>query len=179
MAKITVPIRMRWSDLDAYGHVNNAAMLTLLEEARIETFWTVDTAGAAGVDGAAAGADEAEGPGPDDSGSKAARRVAKVLAGGTGSTSRTLVARQEIEYSAPLAYTQRPVPVDLWIGRIGGASLEVCYEVFSPDGTSCARAVTSIVMVDAGTGRPRRLSADERAALTALLDEPVTFRRRT
>jgi len=33
--RIHVPIKLRWSDLDAYGHVNNAAMLTLLEESRI------------------------------------------------------------------------------------------------------------------------------------------------
>ena len=30
--KLHVPIKLRWSDLDAYGHVNNAAMLTLLDE---------------------------------------------------------------------------------------------------------------------------------------------------
>src|SRR5690625_7150245 len=39
MARITVPVRMRWSDIDGYGHVNNAALFTLLEEARIATFW--------------------------------------------------------------------------------------------------------------------------------------------
>lgn len=27
---------MRWSDLDAFGHVNNARTLTLLEEARVD-----------------------------------------------------------------------------------------------------------------------------------------------
>lgn len=29
-------VRVRWSDLDAFGHVNNARMLTLLEEARVD-----------------------------------------------------------------------------------------------------------------------------------------------
>src|SRR5699024_3757403 len=159
----SVPIRMRWSDLDAYGHVNNAAMLTLLEEARIETLWSVDPADEV--------ADESDAE-------AAARRVAEVLSGGAGSASRTLEARQASGDSAPLAYTQRPIAVDLWIGRIGGASLEVCYEVFAPAGTSCARAATSIVMVDAAPGRPRRLSPGERDALGALLDEPLQFRRR-
>ena len=37
--RLHVPIRLRWSDLDAYGHVNNAEMLRLLEEARIQAFW--------------------------------------------------------------------------------------------------------------------------------------------
>ena len=45
--RLHVPIKLRWSDLDAYGHVNNAAMLTLLEESRISVFWHGDL----GVDG--------------------------------------------------------------------------------------------------------------------------------
>jgi len=31
---------LRWSDLDAYGHVNNARFLTLYEEARVALFFT-------------------------------------------------------------------------------------------------------------------------------------------
>ncbi|UWZ60116.1 acyl-CoA thioesterase [Dactylosporangium aurantiacum] len=31
---------MRWSDLDAYGHVNNARFLTLYEEARVALMFT-------------------------------------------------------------------------------------------------------------------------------------------
>ncbi|MFP4374161.1 MAG: acyl-CoA thioesterase [Spirochaetaceae bacterium] len=33
---VTVPISLRFSDLDAYGHVNNAVFFTYLEEARIK-----------------------------------------------------------------------------------------------------------------------------------------------
>ena len=42
---MTEPIRfiydvaLRWSDLDAYGHVNNARFLTLYEEARVAMFF--------------------------------------------------------------------------------------------------------------------------------------------
>ena len=151
MARMRVPVQMRWADLDAYGHVNNAAMLTLLEEARIATFWTSDPEGA--------------------------RSGAKVLSGGPASDTHTLVARQEIEYLAPLSYSQDPVGVDLWIGEIGGASLLVCYEVLTPAGQVCARAASSIVKVDAGSGRPVRFTAEEREALAPLLDDPVTFRR--
>ncbi|MEO6075484.1 MAG: thioesterase family protein [Dokdonella sp.] len=32
---IRVPIALRWRDLDAYNHVNNASFLTFLEEARL------------------------------------------------------------------------------------------------------------------------------------------------
>ncbi|AAT89120.1 conserved hypothetical protein [Leifsonia xyli subsp. xyli str. CTCB07] len=40
--RLHVPIKLRWSDLDAYGHVNNAEMLRLLEQARIEAFWLTE-----------------------------------------------------------------------------------------------------------------------------------------
>ena len=38
MTRITVPLPLRWGDQDAYGHVNNATMFRLLEEARIRAF---------------------------------------------------------------------------------------------------------------------------------------------
>ncbi|MCH8613410.1 acyl-CoA thioesterase [Arsenicicoccus dermatophilus] len=34
----SVEIPLRWSDMDAYGHVNNVQYLRLLEEARVEGF---------------------------------------------------------------------------------------------------------------------------------------------
>ena len=37
-----IPIALRWSDLDAFNHVNNARYLTFLEQARIEWFETLD-----------------------------------------------------------------------------------------------------------------------------------------
>jgi acyl-CoA thioester hydrolase len=36
------PVSLRWSDLDAFNHVNNARYLTFLEQARIEWFQTLD-----------------------------------------------------------------------------------------------------------------------------------------
>ena len=46
MTRLHVPVPVRWSDLDAYEHVNNARMLTLLEEARIAAFWSDQAGGA-------------------------------------------------------------------------------------------------------------------------------------
>ena len=156
--KLHVPIRLRWSDLDAYGHVNNAEMLRLLEEARIQAFWVTD-------DGASAvGASTA------------------VLDGHPGAATLTLIARQEIEYLAPVPYMRQPLDVQLWLGKLGGASLEVCYEVRSPEGVEpdvlYARASTTIVLVDAASERPRKINDIERVAWTPYLDEPVQFARR-
>ncbi|MEE6280411.1 acyl-CoA thioesterase [Georgenia sunbinii] len=151
MTRLTVPVKIRWSDIDGYGHVNNAAMLTLLEEARIAAFWA-DPAD----DGAAAGG---------------------LLAAGDGASTATLIAHQEIEYLAPVKYTTAPIDVQMWLGRLGGASLDVCYEVPGPGGVA-ARATTTLVLVDAATGRPRRLTEDERSTWSELLEAPVEFRRR-
>ena len=69
MARLAVPVQLRWGDVDAYQHVNNAAMLQLLEEARIEAFWRH----------------------PDDT--RAGAWPTAVLDGGPGAELATLVAR--------------------------------------------------------------------------------------
>ena len=157
MTRLHVPVRLRWSDLDAYGHVNNVEMFRLLEEARITAFWRHPQ-------------------GQDDAWPTA------VLDSGPQASSHTLVARQEIEYLRPLGFARDPIEVQMWIGHLGGASLEVCYEVF--DGLSggetkpYARAATTIVVIDAGSGSPRRITPAERAAWEPYVEAPVSFRRR-
>jgi acyl-CoA thioester hydrolase len=39
MARFVARCAMRWSDMDAYGHVNNAAYLAYLEQARVSMFF--------------------------------------------------------------------------------------------------------------------------------------------
>lgn len=162
--RLNVPIRLRWSDLDAYGHVNNAEMLRLLEEARIIALWSSDDP-AAGVDS-----------GEAISGSTA------VLDGRPGADTLSLIARQEIEYLTPIPYMRQPLDVQLWVGRIGGASLELCYEVWSPAGlepaTLYARAATTLVLADAASGRPRRINPRERAAWSPYEEPAIQFHRR-
>ena len=157
--RLHVPIRLRWSDLDAYAHVNNAEMLRLVEEARIQAFWTNDE------------------PGQAETGQSTA-----VLDGRPGAATLTLIARLEIEYLAPIPYLRAPIDIQLWIGKLGGASLDVCYEVWSPAGVEparlFARATTTIVMVDAATERPRKINDIERAAWLPYLEQPLTFTRK-
>ncbi|MBO0900847.1 acyl-CoA thioesterase [Cellulomonas sp. zg-ZUI22] len=163
MARIEVPVQLRWSDMDAYAHVNNVEMLRLLEEARIEVFWRHPE----GPDGVV----------PDGA------RATAVLDAGPGALTSTLVARQEIQYVRPLPYRRAPVVIELWIGHLGGASLDVCYEVRdAPTAVAgsevYARATTTIVLVDSATGAPRRLTAQERAVWEPYVEEPVVIRRR-
>lgn len=159
MARLHAPIRIRWSDIDAYGHVNNSAMLRLLEEARVLAFWAPDP-------------DEV-----DESGSA----PEPVIDGRPGSGTMTVIAAQRLEYLASTPYFRRPLDIQLWIGRIGGASLDISYEVWSPIGHEPAelytRATTTLVLVDADTNRPRRLTDVERDACQQYVEPPVSFSR--
>ena len=157
MPRIHVQIPLRWSDFDAYAHVNNAEMLRLLEEARIQAFWRPDEGSAPGV-------------------------ATAILDARPGAETISLIARQEIEYAAPIPYMRAPIDIEMWIGRIGGASLEICYELYSPTGVTprilFTRAATTLVMVTAATGRPQRIGDDLRAAWAPYVEEPVSFTKR-
>jgi acyl-CoA thioester hydrolase len=154
--RIHIPIPLRWSDFDAYAHVNNAEMLRLLEEARIQAFWRPDEGGT--------GSDTA------------------VLDARPGAEMISLIARQEIEYLAPIPYMRAPIDIEMWIGRIGGASLEICYELYSPVGVSprvlFTKAATTLVMVTTSIGRPQCISDELREVWAPYVEEPVTFTKR-
>lgn len=49
MGRYTTDVALRWSDMDAFGHVNNNKYMVLLEEARVSMMFTA--AEAAGVSG--------------------------------------------------------------------------------------------------------------------------------
>lgn len=153
---------VRWADLDAYGHVNNVAVLTLLEEARIAAFWRQDPAEAGtGVGGA--------------------DLPTAILDAGPGSGTVTVVGRHEVEYLEAIGHLREPLTVELWLGRLGGASIEVCYEVtatLAGERRVFVQATTTVVLLDAATGRPRRLTAAERAAWGPVVGPPVAWRRR-
>ena len=157
--RLSVPIRLRWSDIDAYAHVNNAAMLGLLEEVRIQAFWTAA-----------------------DSADPTAERGPAILGGRPGSETLSLIAHQEVEYLRPIPYGRAPLDCEVWIARLGGASLDVNYEVYSPKGVEprvlTTRAASTLVLVDAATQKPRRITEAERAAWSPYLEDPVVFTAR-
>ena len=157
MTRLHVPISLRWSDFDAYAHVNNAEMLRLLEEARIQAFWKPDTEGIPAA-------------------------ATAIIDGRPGSELITLIARQELEYLAPIPYMRAPIDIEMWIGRIGGASLEICYELYPPVGveprTLFTRAATTLVLVNAASGKTQRIGDDLREAWAPYVEEPVQFTKR-
>jgi len=154
--RLHIPIHLRWGDLDAFNHVNNTSMLKLLEEARVRAFWK-----------------------PEEGEQAPATAV---LDSGIEQGILTLIARQEIEYLAPVPYQRRPLEVQMWFGKLGGSSLEVCYEVHndpaSVERTLYARSTAVIVLVDAASGRPMRISPEMRAAWEPFVGEPISYSRR-
>jgi acyl-CoA thioester hydrolase len=156
--RLSIPIPLRWSDIDAYAHVNNAAMLGLLEEVRIQAFWSAADSATTGDEGPA------------------------ILDGRPGASTLSLIAHQEIEYLRPIPYGRAPLDCEVWVARLGGASLDIHYEVFSPKGVEprvlTTKAASTLVLVDAATQRPRRITDAERAAWSPYLDEPVVFGNR-
>lgn len=154
--RLHIPVHLRWGDLDAYNHVNNTAMLKLLEEVRIRAVWR-----------------RTDGP---------QLYPTAVLDSGAGSDVHSVIARQEIEYFAPVPYQSEPLDVEMWFGKVGGSSIEICYEVYSPVGTEprtlYAKASAIIVLISADDGRPVRLSHEIREAWEPFVGEPVRYARR-
>ncbi|QQS02928.1 MAG: acyl-CoA thioesterase [Austwickia sp.] len=92
-----------------------------------------------------------------------------------------LVARQEIEYLAQLAYRSAPIRITMWVSRISGGSFDIGYEVRDPADVGeqlYARAETTMVCYDLVEGRSRRLSEGERGAFERMRGPEVPFRRR-
>ncbi|MFI1181340.1 acyl-CoA thioesterase [Streptomyces sp. NPDC020799] len=135
MARHVYSCPLRWSDMDAFGHVNNAVFIRYLEEARIDFMFR--------------------------------------LAPGEGSASFTggsVVARHEIDYLRPLVHRHAPVTIETWVTKLGAASLTVAYEVKDEDRVYVT-ATTVVVPFDFQAGRPRRITAEERAFLEEYRDD--------
>ncbi len=137
MARYLFRCPMRWSDMDAYGHVNNVPFLTYLEEARIEMLQDLITR-----------ATTEDGPG----------------------AAGILVASSAITYERPLVHRATPVPIAVWVTKIGGAHFDLAYEVNDGESFVYARASSRMVAYDFRIARPRRLRPHERAFLESYLE---------
>ncbi|MEE3850088.1 thioesterase family protein [Gordonia sp. LSe1-13] len=80
-----------------------------------------------------------------------------------------LVARQEIVFTAVLDYSLAPVTVRTCVSRIGTTSLNLSLTLIDPNGTTCAVAETTMVSVNAHTGRPTPPPDQVRAVLESHL----------
>jgi len=120
---------VRWDDIDAFGHVNNAKYLTYVQEARVEMLWR-----------------------------------ARTDIGLEPMLSDMVVAHAEVDFLIPIYEGAIDIDCIIWIGKIGGASFDMFYELKSPVGLH-ARLKTVQVAVDVATKKSRRLSDSEREYL--------------
>ncbi|MEU7617140.1 thioesterase family protein [Micromonospora rifamycinica] len=138
---------LRWSDLDAYGHVNNSRFLTLYEEARVALMFA---------------GGKAWGVGSFADGVVIRRHEVDYL--------------RPVDYALGRATAQAAptVRIELWVERIRAASFTVAYELY--DGEVLASTARSVLVpFDLFEKRPRRLSDEERAFLEswAMTDGPA------
>ncbi|NGM13508.1 thioesterase family protein [Verrucosispora sp. WMMA2044] len=128
---------LRWSDLDAYGHVNNARFLTLYEEARVALMFV--GARAYGVDSFAEGV-------------VIRRHEVDYL--------------RPVDYALDRATveTAPTVRIELWVEELRAASFTVGYEMYDGE-LLISRARSVLVPFDLAGQVPRRLSEPERTFL--------------
>ena len=142
---------MRWADLDLLGHVNNVTYVDYLQEARVDML-----------------------------------RSHGRRAEGEELTEGVVVVRHEVTYRAPLLFRFRPVKIECWVTEIRAATFTMAYEVYHDDlddldgaeGADGAgggrrvylRASTLLSPYVFANEMPRRLTEEERTALTAYLE---------
>ena len=88
------------------------------------------------------------------------------------------LARQEIEFVAPLYYTPEPATATVWISRIGTSSFEFGSELRDGKGNLVGLCETTGVMIDPETGDSRSVPDAVREILKTKMADPVPFRRR-
>ncbi|WP_072803370.1 acyl-CoA thioesterase [Rhodococcoides yunnanense] len=138
-ARVTV----RWSDMDAFAHINHARMVTLLEEARIE--WLLSS-----------GVEPAERPSNSGDANESLIKSA-------------LIANVNISYKKPLRHSDSPLDITLWFERVRSVDFTIGYEVraagAAADSPPAVLASTQMAMVDVGSETLRRITPDEKEYL--------------
>ncbi|MFB9239515.1 acyl-CoA thioesterase [Plantactinospora siamensis] len=136
---------LRWSDLDAYGHVNNARFLTLYEEARVAMMFAGGRA--SGLDSFAAGV-------------VIRRHEVDYL--------------RPIDYPLDWPDPDRAptVRIEMWVEELRPSRFTISYELFDADRLA-GRARSVLVPFDLDRQAPRRLGPAERAFLAGYLPAPA------
>jgi acyl-CoA thioester hydrolase len=88
-----------------------------------------------------------------------------------GGDARMVVARVEIDYRHEVRIADHAVTVTTGVQRVGGSSVTLTSRMTTPSGTVAADAVSVLVAWDPEQRTSRRLTDDEHAALSALLDQ--------
>jgi len=149
MSRRRIMTPLRWSDMDAYGHVNNVQFLRLLEDARVLAF---------------------HGQGSDDGGDLVATGLL-VARHEIDYVSPLHYRPQPVAidlWVSSLSGASFEMCYEVLDDQDEHAARPVVY----------ARAESTMVAFDLTAGRPRRFSDDEKRRLGEWHDDPVALRRR-
>ena len=145
---------MRWADQDSYGHINNVSQARYFEEARVRAFFGGFTREETGLGG--------------------------LIRDDRPDGLKMVVASQTINFLQNLEYSNEPIEVEMWIGRLGGSSIDLFQQLVSlQDGVRTVTTVCSMtaVVVHGTTMRPQRLTEEFREIAKLWMDEPLQLRR--
>lgn len=106
------------------------------------------------------------------------RTMSEWFAGRPWGTGAFHIARQEIEFVAPLFYATEPALARVWISRVGTSSFDFGAQLCDHAGNLKALCETTGVTVDSETGASHPIPDEVRDFLTTRLADPVPFRRR-
>ena len=128
---------VRWSDMDVFGHVNNARFLTLYEEARVALVFN-----------------------------RAREQGLTSLEEGVVISRHEVDYLRPVDYATALTGAAEPpqVRIELWVAELRPSRFVIAYELFDKDALA-SRARSVCVPFDLAASRPRRLSDAERGFL--------------
>lgn len=141
------PMHVRFSDVDAYRHVNNVKYFEFLQESRIAYLVGLEVSASTGAGADRAGRDGHGGSGPG-----------------------MVLAHVDMAYRLPILH--RSEPYDIWsaVTRVGRTSFQVATEIRDGDRTLAGGEVT-VVFFDPRTERATEPSAQLRALLVSAAGE--------
>lgn len=79
-----------------------------------------------------------------------------------------VVVKQEITHRKPLLLAPEPIVIETWVSHLGNSTYTIAYRILDETGDVAAEASSVMAVVDPGTGRPVRMSAELRALLVPL-----------
>jgi acyl-CoA thioester hydrolase len=152
LVRFWVPVEVRYSDLDAQGHVNNAVYFTYFEQARVQYFHTLRLRARA-ADRAKQAEQTGRASSPPDP---------------FASDLPFVIVNADCFYRRPVTALAH-ISVGVRASRVTHTSIELQYAVCAaPGGAVHASGSTLIASVDPTTGRPRGLPEWARHALKTM-----------
>lgn len=152
LVPLVVRVQMRYEDVTPTLHIGNAAVLSLIEEARnrLIRYGAVDAAGAP---------------------------VPGLLDDGADGWPY-LVVQQTIEYPVEMRYSPEPLRIGFWVGGIGRSSFTLDAEIRYDEGDEVVSRTESVVVITDQANRPMPIGGALRSRLESCLDTPVALRPR-